>query len=220
MNKINIYRKLREETETNETPELTQTELADIFSSEGNPISQSVISKLEKSKKNPPTTSANVIKAYAEHFKVTADYLLGIRGNAVVDENIAMIGKTTGLNDTSIKTLKKVKNYWNPRIIDTLNFIMKDDSTFLDLIDWISIYIDNPYTIPITINPKTGTYEQCGYVVNGKTGISLGQKMIDNKGNPGYKQIGVGVDILESHAMLKIQEILMNWKNEKKKDGD
>ena len=51
MDKNNIYRKLREETETNETPELTQTELADIFASEGNPISQSVISKLEKSKK-------------------------------------------------------------------------------------------------------------------------------------------------------------------------
>ena len=95
MDKNNIYRKLREETETNETPELTQTELADIFASEGNPISQSVISKLEKSKKNPPTTSANVIKAYAEHFNVTADYLLGIRKTSVVDENLAMIGKTT-----------------------------------------------------------------------------------------------------------------------------
>ncbi len=208
MDKNNIYRKLREETETNETPELTQTELADIFASEGNPISQSVISKLEKSKKNPPTTSANVIKAYAEHFNVTADYLLGIRKTSVVDENLAMIGKTTGLDDPSINTLKRVRQHWNNRIIDTLNYLMNDSERFIDFLEWISLYIDNPYNTSVI---KDGS----SYEGTGDT-VSLGQPVLDNKGNPGFNVITVGVDILESHAMLKIQEILMNWKNEKK----
>ena len=211
MDKNNIYRKLREETETNETPELTQTELADIFASEGNPISQSVISKLEKSKKNPPTTSANVIKAYAEHFNVTADYLLGIRKTAVVDENLAMIGKTTGLDDSSINTLKRVRQYWNNRIIDTLNYLMNDSERFINFLEWISFYIDNPYNTSVI--PDGSSYKEIGDIV------TLGQPVSDNKGNPGFNVITVGVDILESHAMLKIQEILMNWKNEKK-DGD
>ena len=86
---------------------------------------------------------------------------------------------------------------------------------------WISIYIDNHYNTPITYNTTDHTYEQCGYITaKGEKGISFGREILDNKGNPGYEQIGVGIDILESHAMLKIQEILMNWKNEKKKDGD
>ena len=109
MKKENIYKQLRENTETIARPALTQGELAAIFEKEGNPLSQSVISKLENQQKEPPTTSPDVIKAYATHFNVTADYLLGIRDNAIADENLAMIGSVTGLSDKSIQVLKK----WN-----------------------------------------------------------------------------------------------------------
>lgn len=109
MKKENIYKQLRENTETIARPALTQGELAAIFEKEGNPLSQSVISKLENQQKEPPTTSPVVIKAYATHFNVTADYLLGIRDNAIADENLAMIGSVTGLSDKSIQVLKK----WN-----------------------------------------------------------------------------------------------------------
>ena len=216
MEKRNIYKTLREDYEFKKGGKrITQKELSKIFKEDYycTTLTHGAIRKLETGERN--LKNVDEVTAYAKFFNVTADYLLGIRENAVVDENLAMIGKTTGLNDTSIKTLKRLKNYWDSRIIDTLNFIMKDDSTFLELIDWISIYIDNPYTIPIAKNPQTGAYEQCGYVVNGENVISLGQEIMDNKGNPGYRQIGIGVDILESHAMLKIQEILMNWKNGK-----
>ena len=83
MKKENVYKQLRENTETIARPALTQGELAAIFEKEGNPLSQSVISKLENQQKEPPTTSPDVIKAYATHFNVTADYLLGIRDNAI-----------------------------------------------------------------------------------------------------------------------------------------
>lgn len=106
-NKKNIYKQLRESTETDNFPALTQQQLSNIFKDEGNPISQSAISKLETSKKEPPTTSFEVIKAYSEHFKVTSDYLLGLRNTKQIDENISMINKVTGFSDISINKLKK-----------------------------------------------------------------------------------------------------------------
>lgn len=105
--KENVYKNLRENTETDKRPALTQEELAREFAKEGNPITQSVISKLETSNKNPPTKSIEVIKAYSEHFKVTADYLLGLRNTSIIDENIVMISQSTGLSDMSINKLKK-----------------------------------------------------------------------------------------------------------------
>lgn len=127
----NIYKKLRESTETDLQAALTQSELATIFKEEGNPLSQSVISKLETSQKIPPTSSVNVIKTYALHFNVTADYLLGIRQNAVADENDAMIGRVTGLTDKSIEVLK----CWNKNSkiellhfneLETLNLLLEN----------------------------------------------------------------------------------------------
>lgn len=158
------------------------------------------------------------ISEYCNFFHCSADYLLGYIDYPTHSDTD--IGKETGLSLSAIASVKKINNSWDSIESEVFDFILKDSNMFLDFLKWISIYIDNPYTIPITVNPKTGAYEQCGYTVNGENGISLGQEILDNKGNPGYKQIGVGVDILESHAMLKIQELLINWKNEKNKDGD
>lgn len=154
------------------------------------------------------------IAEYCNFFHCSADYLLGYIDYPTHSDTD--IGKETGLSLSAIASIKRINNSWDSIEGEVFDFILKDSNVFLDLLKWISIYIDNPYTIPVTKNPQTGAYERCGYVVNGENAISLGQETLDNKGNPGYKQIGVGVDILESHAMLKIQEILMNWKNEKK----
>lgn len=106
----NIYKKLRESTETDNTPALTQGELSNIFEKENNPLSQSVISKLETSKKNPPSKSIDVLKAYSTHFKVTSDYLLGIRDTKAIDYNIANASETLGLSDDCIKTIISLDN--------------------------------------------------------------------------------------------------------------
>ena len=162
------------------------------------------------------------IHAYRTYFKnnydliVSVDYLMGYTD--VINNQSMDVAEDLGLSNDSLVSLKYLKNYWDPRVINTLNYIMKDSNTFLDLIDWISIFIDNPYTIPLRIN-EDGKPEECGYTVNGENGILLGQEMLDNKGNIGYKCKGIGVDILESHAMLKIQEILSSWRRQKK-DGD
>lgn len=221
MRKENVYKRLRESTETNDKPALTQLELEAIFKEEGNPVNQTTISKIENSKREPPSSSPDVIKAYAEHFKVTADYLLGIRDNAVVDEDIAMIGRITGLSDNAISTLKKVKGNWNSRELETLNYIMKNSVLFLDFLKWLSVYIDNQYTIPVMHTDDKG-YIECGYTVNGEKGIAFGKEVKDNKGNDGYETLGVGVDILESHAMLRMQKIMNSWKKicKKQKGSD
>lgn len=157
------------------------------------------------------------VSEYCNVFHCSADYLLGyIDYPTHSDTDVA---KAIGLSLTSISSLRKIKGYWDHTVKETLDFILKNDNVFLDFLKWISIYIDNPYTIPITFNEEKRIYEKCGYTVNGENVISLGQEMLDNKGNLGYKIIGVGIDILESHSMLKIQEILLNWKN-MKKDGD
>lgn len=53
--------------------------------------------------------NVDLLIAYSRYFNVTTDYLLGIRDNAIIDENIAMIGKATGLSDESIENIKELK---------------------------------------------------------------------------------------------------------------
>ena len=151
----------------------------------------------------------------------TADYLLGIRNNAIVNEDIAMIGRITGLSDNAISTLKKVKGNWNSRELEILNYIMKNSVLFLDFLKWLSVYFDNQYTIPVMHTNDKG-YIECGYTVNGEKGIAFGKEVKDNKGNDGYETLGVGVDILESHAMLQMQKIMNAWKKlcKKQKGSD
>ena len=206
MGEGNIYKQLREATESDERRALSQIELAAIFQKEGNPISQSQISKLENSKKDPPTESTAVIKAYATHFNVTSDYLLGLRKTKSIDENLAMISRTTGLDETSINTLKLIQHY-KPELYQLLNFIMKDSKLFLGFLNELSLYVNNDY-IPIFYDEKSGSYIDS----RSHGGVLFGKKTTDNKGNPGWSVLATETNILESHAMLQIQNILSEWK--------
>ena len=64
-----------------------------------------------------------LIEGYSKYFKVTSDYLLGIRESRTVDENIAMISKTTGLSDDSINILKEL----SPKDKLVLNALIKNN---------------------------------------------------------------------------------------------
>lgn len=208
------FKNLRESKKDSHGKELPMSQLAEILCNEKfieNYTSEAIRQEIRKVEQKNKFPQLFLIKAYSNYFNVTADYLLGIRDNAVVDENIAMIGKTTGLSDNSISTLKRVNTNWNPREIKMLNYIMTDTYSFLEFLKWLSIYIDNQYTIPITHTDKG--LIQCGYTVNGENAIELGKKIKDNKGNDGYESIGVGVDILESHAMLQMQKIMNQWRD-------
>lgn len=149
------------------------------------------------------------LSIYCGYFGCSCDYLMGyIEKPTYQDTDIY---QKTGLEEYSIRTLKKVKNNWDKKEKNTLNYIMKNSDLFLDFLEWLSIYIDNDYTVPLAYDKEKGEIP-CNNVLGN---VVLGKEIKDNKGNDGYKTIGIGVDILESHAMLKMQEIIGKWKNSK-----
>lgn len=155
----------------------------------------------------------NTILSVCKILGCSSDYLLGL--DECTTKTRQFISEETGLSENSIDTLKIINNRWGGVEKDTLNFIMNDSDQILDFLNWLSLYTKNDYDTPITYSEEKHGFEKCGYVVNGKNGIIFGKEVIDNAGNPGWNQIGVGVDILESHAMLKMQEIMIEWKNKR-----
>lgn len=155
----------------------------------------------------------STILSVCKILKCSSDYLLGL--DECTTKTQQFISEETGLSENSIDTLKIINNRWGGVEKDTLNFIMNDSDQILDFLNWLSLYTKNDYDTPITYSEEKHGFEKCGYVVNGKNGIIFGKEVIDNAGNPGWNQIGVGVDILESHAMLKMQEIMIEWKNKR-----
>lgn len=156
----------------------------------------------------------STILSVCKILKCSSDYLLGL--DECTTKTRQFISEETGLSENSIDTLKIINNRWETIEKDTLNFIMNDSEQILDFLSWLSLYTKNDYDTPITYSEEKHSYEKCGYVVNGENGIIFGKEVLDNAGNPGWNQIGVGVDILESHAMLKMQEIMIEWKNKRK----
>ena len=219
-NDTNVYKELRESTETDKTPALTQGQLSALFHEKGFTISQSVISKLETNKNTPPTTSYEIIKAYSKVFNTTADYLLGLRDTKPIDENIAMVNRITGLNENAINTLKNFL-FLDNGYIDTLNFILSH-GYFFEFIRGLKLYIENNYnTVMIDkIVPGTKSVEYVPREVpeinkDGKEIFWLGKKT-----NNGYSCIPLSTDIVEAHAMLIIQDALKKFQEKYKKERD
>lgn len=205
----NIYLKLRNNTETDDAKELTQEQLSVIFGEEGNPLAQTVISKLENSKKTPPSTSLNVLKAYSNHFHVTCDYLLGLSNNKYADENYQMISRTTGLNDIAINTLKDIKdNTELLYVIDALNFLLSEQELFISLLSNMDITMNLQHWIPAIATPhdkhswgttELNTNAYNAFVKKNNNGDDLGVLIIDES-------------VLKSHAIIEIIEILNRYK--------
>lgn len=219
----NVYKDLRDKTETDFSPALTQGQLANIFLKEGNPLSQSVISKLETNSKIPPSTSVDVLKAYSEHFHVTCDYLLGLSSNKYADENYQMITRITGLSDESIDTLKKIHTGNEiDDFFDTLNFLIgKDFRLFIRFIDAIELYFDESFdtsmtfeenrAVPINNGNSSILYKEENDILIG----SYDQKLCN--GNGGYRIRGIPISIIKKgYSMQAIQLILEELKRKKK----
>ncbi len=125
----NRYKKLREDYEFKENGRrITMKELSNIFIQKGyTSLTHGAIRKLETGQRK--LKNIDEVIAYSKFFNVTADYLLGMRDNAVVDENLAMIGRVTGLSDKSIETLK----LWVKESKENQLFIM-DELSVLNMI--------------------------------------------------------------------------------------
>lgn len=225
---INIYKELREKTETDEKPALTQVELASEFEKNGTAISQSVISKIETSKKRPPSKSVDVLEAYTKYFHVTCDYLLGLSDNKYADENYQMITRTTGLTHESIDVLKKLHNgNMTEDFFNTLNYLIsKDFLLFSRFIDAIGMYFDEEYDTPMRFENSTFVPLNDGISDNpilkqDKKNILIGKydnSLCNNSG--GYHTKSIPISILkESYSMYCIQNILEELKRQKGSDN-
>ena len=219
MESENRYKKLREDFEFKPNGyRITQDDLANIFKKRGYESlgSRSIIGKIETGKRD---VSPYELKGYCEVFNTTSDYLLEIRDTQQKDEDIAMISKTTGLNEDSINTLKILKN---SEYMDILNYIMSDYFSFGDFLYNINLYLDNEFDTPIHFDEKTHRYvESIDNISNNpilitdkEKYISIGKKLSNKPSD--YKMIFVPVSILESHAMQQIQAQLNKWKREYK----
>lgn len=210
-NDENIYKSLRNSTETNSKPALTQGELAQEFKKQGNPVSQSMISKIENSNLNPPTKSHTILKAYADYFNVTTDYLLGIRDTKQADENIAMVNKVTGLSEDAINTLIKLKSgkYYNQRKFDyalhTLNLILSN--------------YENANLFEMIYHFLFGNYEEMGHYDNiGNCVFDGSECFISDKYN--IDRMSINSELVNKAVLLQITEQLQFWKTSLKDKND
>ena len=158
----------------------------------------------------------------AELYNVSIDYLLG-KSDCLSIEN-EKIKEITGLNDTSIETLRTLKN---SEYVDILNYIMNDYCVFCNFLSNLSLYFDNNgYDTPVHFDKNLGIFVESDdgtdspiLSTNGERYVSIGKKMdMDWSGNTGYQTISVPVSILASHALYSIQEIIIAWKIDYKKE--
>lgn len=174
--------------------------------------------KIIKNLYDSSTMDFNYLSAYCKFFNCSADYLLG--SIDLPTHKGTDINTETGLSNDAIETLKTIAIRAKIQLggsaskrLDTLNYILKDGETFEEFLSNLALYIDNNYKTPLYRDPDKQCYVDVSYVcANGERGMAFGYQTKDNKGNDGYESIGVSVDILESHAMLKMQEIMNNWK--------
>lgn len=241
----NIYKELRENYEFKKGGRrITQKELSQIFMEDYycTSLTHGAIRKLETGERN--LKNVDEVTAYAKFFNVTADYLLGIRENAVVDENIAMIGRVTGLSDNAINTLKKVnenkeeyRKYEVLHLIDTLNLIMDEPISFMLFLDHIGDYIDNKYTIPLHYDNKLNDYTESISEPPKTSLVDVPRREKENhivlgalNNNPDstkkYIHRQIPVSFVETYHIDTIRKVLDVWKkeyekkNNKQKDGD
>lgn len=212
----NRFKQLRENTKTDATPALTQVQLSDAFADEGTPLSQSVISKLELSKKEPPTTSFDVLKAYSNHFNTTSDYLLGFTNEPSRNIDRIISSNITGLSGKAIDCLESIKNDPSTKyLLQILNVLMEDKDSFTALLANIDFFM-NPHTYSpgvATNNPVHGKR-----VVNP---LHAGDCNAFIKLNSSKECMGtyeVDQNFMASACMIKIFEILLDYKLPTKKE--
>ena len=192
---------------------MTQEELAKKLN-----LTRSRIVALEQKPDVIPTKED--LQAYCTYFDTTADYLLGIRDTKTVDENIAMISKTTGLNEQAIESLKKIKECADEDKtikddLDMLNFLMSDFVQFDVFISHIRQFIDSSYNIPMHYDSKVDAFVESELPDSPIKGayFSIGRKIEINE-EIRMQRLDVSIKVIESYALQCIQEHLGKWKKE------
>jgi transcriptional regulator with XRE-family HTH domain len=132
---MSVYYRIKE---LREAKDLSQSELAELMG-----ISQSALGNYERGDRVP---DADLIKKFAQLFKVSSDYLLGLSDcTAAENDDIA---KQTGLNEDAIEYLK-----WNRACDGAVNDLHIDIGEFIssfvvnldrsDFLLWLTNFLDD-----------------------------------------------------------------------------
>lgn len=106
---MNIFEQLRKSKHKNDNDFDKEWTVADLVKAM-NAISSKKIdrNKINRIENGTQAPTADDLILYSKTFNVSTDYLLGISAIPSVDENLQMIGNTTGLSDKSINILKEM----------------------------------------------------------------------------------------------------------------
>lgn len=201
---MNDYRFLEMRVSNTGTKLYTQDELAKKLN-----LTRNRIQQLEQSPSVIP--NSDELRKYCMFFNTTSDYLLGLSDIKVIDENIIMINKTTGLKHDAINTLKSLKDEYS-HAIDVLNFLLSKENYFISVFCYLSFYFNDflyedfkpihydektdswiPNTLPKELSDNYDKY---------KTSMTLGFADIS-----GYKPVFFELDELNAYALYKIQKV-------------
>lgn len=97
-------------------------------------VTKSLIEDIESTVGKPRNVGYLTVKKLAQHYGVSADYLLGISDTPSTKEDIQTACKTTGLSTSVIEWLKTITG--DPAKIDALNSIL-DNKTFQAILPYI-----------------------------------------------------------------------------------
>ena len=97
-------------------------------------VTKSLIEDIESTAGKPRNVGYLTVKKLAQHYGVSADYLLGISDTPSTKEDIQTACKTTGLSTSVIEWLKTITG--DPAKIDALNSIL-DNKTFQAILPYI-----------------------------------------------------------------------------------
>ena len=107
----------------------SQQELADSMG-----ITRQSLSRYELGER---TANIDLLKKIAEHYDVSADYLLGLTGNTTTDTNLQAVCKYTGLSEKAINNLAD----YTKSALSTKKLIAFDFETDTDALDDTNYYL-------------------------------------------------------------------------------
>ena len=146
------------------------------------------------------------IKALAEFFKTSADYLLGITHTPENDVTLKEISKTTGLNEKSINTLIDYKTL-TAENTDLINKMLSHNEQFEKLLEEIKNYnsISNSSEISDQLETITTFFE---YKIDiNQTNESPILKFLQNISTTPEKMIGMYEESLKNRFITFIKSL-------------
>lgn len=210
------FRQLREKTETNYTPAISQRKLSKLIN-----VTYSRICKLESNDDTEP--SLHELTAYSRYFNVSIDYLLGLSSESTLNVKTKEISKEIGISVDSIEAIKQLKNSEKKVLNDILENSFLDTllSCFGDYLKYNPMSAENPNKIIWTdLERKVSLYLTTDKIDNLLCNEILETLKKVKKSNKSYKNFLIKKRRLLKKNLKKYQLKIKARENRMKKAGN